>query len=66
MDLNDLFFNQQLSLLRAMYTGCPETRARHEGLARDYSERIAAYRADRMLSPNAFSIKLLNIHDLLK
>lgn len=47
MDLNDLFFHHQLSLLRAMDAACPESRARHEGAARDYAERIAAWRADR-------------------
>ncbi|MCF8707739.1 hypothetical protein [Rhizorhapis sp. SPR117] len=66
MDLNDLFFNEQLSLLRAMDAGSPELRARHARLARDYGERIAAYRADKLANPNAFSLNKLNLHDLLK
>lgn len=47
MDLNELFFHHQLSLLRAMEAGCPERRARHEDAARGYAERIAAWRAER-------------------
>lgn len=47
MDLNDLFFHHQLSLLRAMDTPCPERRAHHEHAARGYAERIAAWKADR-------------------
>lgn len=47
MDLNDLLFNHQLSLLRALDTVCPKQRAHHESAARNYAERIAAWRADR-------------------
>lgn len=47
MDLNDLLFHHQLSLLKAMDTVCPKRRAQFEDAARDYAERIAAWRADR-------------------
>lgn len=44
MDLNYLFYRQQMSLLRAGVASCPESRAAHEGLARGYREKILAYR----------------------
>jgi hypothetical protein len=44
MDLNYLFYRQQMSLLRARSASSPEGRAAHEGLARGYTERIREYR----------------------
>ena len=44
MDLNFLFYRQQISLLRARSASGPESRAAHEGLARGYTERIVEYR----------------------
>ncbi|MBK5265410.1 MAG: hypothetical protein JJE34_09300 [Alphaproteobacteria bacterium] len=44
MDLNYLFYRQQISLLRARGATNPESRAAHEGLARGYTEQILAYR----------------------
>lgn len=44
MDLNYLFYRQQMSLLRARSAANPESRAAHEGLARGYTEQILAYR----------------------
>lgn len=44
MDLNYLFYRQQMSLLRARTASSPESRAAHEGLARGYREKILAYR----------------------
>lgn len=44
MDVNYLFYRQQMSLLRARSASSPEGRAAHEGLARGYTEQIQAYR----------------------
>lgn len=44
MDLNYLFYRQQMSLLRARAASSPESRAAHEGLAKGYTEQILAYR----------------------
>lgn len=44
MDLNYLFYRQQVSLLRARAASSPESRAAHEGLARGYREKILEYR----------------------
>lgn len=44
MDLNYLFYRQQMSLLRARTASSPESRRAHEGLARGYTEQILAYR----------------------
>lgn len=44
MDVNYLFYRQQMSLLRAKTASSPESRAAHEGLARGYTEQILAYR----------------------
>ncbi|MCF8707740.1 hypothetical protein [Rhizorhapis sp. SPR117] len=44
MDLNYLFYRQQISLLRARSAANPESRAAHEGLAKGYTEQILAYR----------------------
>lgn len=53
MDLNELYFQHQLSLLYAMDAASIESRTRHEGEARDYAERIAAWRAERRMCGDA-------------
>jgi hypothetical protein len=40
MDLNYLFYRQQVSLMRANTAGCREARRAHLGLARGYGDAI--------------------------
>jgi len=44
MDVNYLLHRQQVSLLRAAIADGPESRAAHEGLAREYTAKVRAYR----------------------
>ena len=44
MDLNDLFYRQQVERSRADAAASDEARQIHEGLARKYEEQIAAAR----------------------
>jgi hypothetical protein len=46
MDLNQLLYRQQVSLMRADAAASPEARHSHRGLARGYAERIRALQAD--------------------
>jgi len=41
MDLNQLLFRQQVSLMRADAAACVEARQSHRGLASAYTQRIA-------------------------
>jgi hypothetical protein len=41
MDLNELLYRQQISLMRAASAACSEARLAHRALARGYAERIA-------------------------
>ncbi|QUT05301.1 hypothetical protein KFK14_20260 [Sphingobium phenoxybenzoativorans] len=44
LDVNYLLHRQQMSLLRAAIADSPESRAAHEGLAREYTAKVRAYR----------------------
>ena len=46
MDLNQLLYRQQVSLMRADAAASPEARHAHQGLARGYGDRI------RLLQPS--------------
>lgn len=41
MDLNQLLYRQQVSLMRADAAACVEARQSHRGLASAYAQRIA-------------------------
>ena len=44
MDLNHLYFRQQVELLRADAAACDQSRAAHQELADTYGDRIASAR----------------------
>ena len=46
MDLNQLLYRHQVSLMRADAASCTEARLAHRGLARGYADRIARMRAE--------------------
>jgi hypothetical protein len=43
-DINYLLHRQQVSLIRASIARSPESRAAHEGLAREYFAKVREYR----------------------
>ncbi|MEJ7934718.1 hypothetical protein WG907_10670 [Sphingobium sp. AN558] len=46
MDINDLLYRQQMSLIRAWNSRSVEGKAAYEGLARGYADRVDAYRQE--------------------
>lgn len=45
MDLNELFFRHQISIVRAGSAATPEARYAHRGLAKGYADRIETMQA---------------------
>jgi hypothetical protein len=53
LDLNQLFYRQQVSLMRADRAACVSSRHAHRGLASGYGLRIAEIRRDHDVAMEA-------------
>lgn len=57
MDINELLYRQQVSLMRAAAAACASSRLSHMGLARGYAKRIESVRQSMGVSGS--SLKFL-------
>jgi hypothetical protein len=57
MDINELLYRQQVSLMQAAAAACASARLSHIGLARGYAKRIEGIRQSMGVSDS--SLKLL-------
>lgn len=53
MDLNELYYRQQIELMRADDAACDQSRVAHQALADIYGQRVSALRRSRLLEAAA-------------